>query len=621
MSQFVLNTFEKSEYRSKEDVTTLPPYVLTYGSQNVLINSSNRISSRKGYILDGAAGGSTTEGIKASFNWSTIKGYERPMRAGGLIAGINGKLQWRYVASAGDKLNTVALTAGTPYWIDLVTGLTSVAYNFTTYYDTTEKIRDVLFVNGASEITEWNGAVAKVASNTATTLTKTGTTTWAQEGFYVGGTRLVRINGVDYAYTGGETTTTLTGLVGLPTLTDELVVQVPRVTLNSAMTGIGATFANSLISSLDNQVYVASATEGLVLVSKVNNYKDFSQSSPRVVGDGSNLPADGNIVAFVPQESEMYVSVGKDKWFRTVKETQQYQGSAATEIMKLERLKTTGGVGARSQAMATKIKNDVAYVSFEDDVNTIGRVENIQATPQIDHISDPIQLDVNGYDYTGASVGYSDDIMYVCIPAETIVRVYNMQDPNRFYWEAPQTIPISFITVIDGELYGHSSSGLTTFKLNEGYNDNGFPIVAIANFAFNTFGSRQDKKAFTRLYTEGYMSINTNPLTLNIQYDIACGEQKSYALAGNSQRFVCPTGNINPLGALSLGSAPLGSVISMTNPDDVPPKMRWIKKTPANYFYEVGVSYMTNQVDARWALLAYGTDVVQTKDVQNEITD
>ena len=85
MSQFVLNTFEKSEYRSKEDVTTLPPYVLTYGSQNVLINSSNRISSRKGYILDGAAGGSTTEGIKASFNWSTIKGYERPMRAEQMI--------------------------------------------------------------------------------------------------------------------------------------------------------------------------------------------------------------------------------------------------------------------------------------------------------------------------------------------------------------------------------------------------------------------------------------------------------------------------------------------------------------------------------------------------------
>jgi len=117
------------------------------------------------------------------------------------------------------------------------------------------------------------------------------------------------------------------------------------------------------------------------------------------------------------------------------------------------------------------------------------------------------------------------------------------------------------------------------------------------------------------------MSKNPAPLTLNIQYHIACEQQKTYPLSGNNARFVCSSGPINPLGAIALGGAPLGSVVSSNNPDPLLPKLRWIKKTPQNYFYENQVSYYTNQVDAQWALLAYGTDLVQTKDVQNEITE
>jgi len=160
MSQFAITTFEKSQYRSKEDTTTLPPDILVYGSQNVLINSANRIANRKGYTLDGAS--QAGSGVASEFVFQTIKGYERPLRSGGLVASINGKLQWRYVAQSGDILNTVPLVAGFPYWVDLVTGLTSVGYNYTTFYDQTEKLRYVLFVNGASEITEWNFIICSI---------------------------------------------------------------------------------------------------------------------------------------------------------------------------------------------------------------------------------------------------------------------------------------------------------------------------------------------------------------------------------------------------------------------------------------------------------------------------
>ncbi len=81
------------------------------------------------------------------------------MRAGGLTsAGNDGKLQYRYVASD-----------GTVSWKDLTTGLTTVDYNFTSFWKTSESLRVALFVNGTSNIFEWNGATATLASadNTA----------------------------------------------------------------------------------------------------------------------------------------------------------------------------------------------------------------------------------------------------------------------------------------------------------------------------------------------------------------------------------------------------------------------------------------------------------------------
>ena len=148
----------KLGYRNREDVTNLPPGVLIVGSQNVLTNVSERVQIRQGYALDGATS-SVAAAVLASFDWLNKSNGEVHLRAGGLTsAGNDGKLQYRYVASD-----------GTVSWRDLITGLTTVSYNFTTFWNTTESFYECLFVNGTSNIFSWNGAIATLSAvdNTA----------------------------------------------------------------------------------------------------------------------------------------------------------------------------------------------------------------------------------------------------------------------------------------------------------------------------------------------------------------------------------------------------------------------------------------------------------------------
>lgn len=153
MREFSLVSTFKLGYRNREDVTSLPPGTLIVGSQNVLTNVSERVQIRQGYSLDGAVS-SVAAGVMASFDWLTRGNAERHVRAGNLTsAGNDGKLQYRYVNSA-----------GTVTWRDLLTSLTTVAYNFTTFWNTVENVRECLFVNGTSNIFTWNGATAELAS-------------------------------------------------------------------------------------------------------------------------------------------------------------------------------------------------------------------------------------------------------------------------------------------------------------------------------------------------------------------------------------------------------------------------------------------------------------------------
>lgn len=609
-SEYSIVSEFKWGYRSREDVTNLPPSVLITGSQNVLTNVSERVQIRQGYALDGAVS-SVAGPVLSSFDWLVKNNGEMHMRAGGLTsAGNDGKLQFRFV-----------FTDDSVSWIDLATGLMTVNYNFAKYYNVAEDVREVLYVNGATSfIYEWNGAVAEILSSTANTITKTGTQTWADIGIYQTGGKNLIINGNNYTYSGGETTTTLTGVSPSPVAEPigSVVMQTPIATANSAMTGIDANLKNALIETLNNQVFVASLDSSIVYISKVSDFTDYSFSTPRQTGEGWFFPLDDNPVAFKPQENFMYISAGQDLWYNVNFELQTSTVGVTYEQVNALLLKNGRRQAAFSQAFVSHMKNNIIVVTRETTVDTLGRVLNIQGTPQTSNLSDPIKLDIDSYDFTDGSISYWRYYILVAVPKDGVVLVYNLATNG---WEAPQTLPVSRFYIVDGELYGHSYNTFESYKLFTGYADrvypgfNGFPIQAIWRFAYQNYGSRFSFKKATKMYIEGYINANTM-LTATITYELdGCQAVKTFQLNGDDQQFVC----INPievgpgggasLGKLPLGKQKLGGGISTSSIQGLPPKFRWFPTFSNTDFFECSISFSILGVDNRMELLAFGLAV------------
>lgn len=432
-----------------------------------------------------------------------------------------------------------------------------------------------------------------------TTLSTNSGATWSAQDGYL---RLVvrELDTSIQAFTGVSPDPTGAGIqVG------DAVIQLPATGTSSVKNCTLTQF--DLIGNLSNQIYYGAFNNQKVFVSAVNNYQDCTVSTPRIVGEGATATLDATPIGFIAQDDSMLVSAGLDYWYQS-----KFTLSAdlAKESFQFGRLKTTGNQGAQSQALMSKMKNNVIYVSYEPIFNTLGTVENFLNSPQAVNLSDSIKYDMDAYDFTGGSCYYFNFFLYFTVPAMGVVRLYNLQ---KKYWEAPQVIPVSFFYQVEGVLYGHSSLTNESYQVFEQdvYNDNGNPISAVAAFPYNSQlgGKAPQKKNFDEFYTEGYIAGNTI-ITLTINWDFG-GFSGNYA---TNISGVAPSNIIfnkvtdGSLGQNTLGSQPIGTILNIS-PQPVIPKFRIINTFPKKNVYEYQVVYSSNDVDQNWALLRFGPKI------------
>lgn len=391
----------------------------------------------------------------------------------------------------------------------------------------------------------------------------------------------------------------------------EVIHQAVHVTPNSAITDLPDDFANDLIRSLYNQVYIGSFVDRTAYISKQNDFTDFSFSSPRTPGEGALITLDATPVGFIPQEDSMYITAGNDLWYQTLF---TLSSDLQSEALNITRLKTGVQQAAQSQALITKNKNDVVFVTNEPTVTTLGRLELIEK-PQIKDISDPIKLDMQSYDFTGGSAIYFQDNLYIAVPRNGVVRIFNI---SKGWWEAPQILPISRFAIIDGELYGHSSVTPETYKIFDGVNDNGAPIAAQANFSYQHFGDRANLKNFYQYYVEGYISSNTS-LTCRLVYDYhGATDTRDLAINGNDRTILFDSTSDGSLGKQSLGKKSLAGR-SDTVSTLLPPKFRVRKEVTLKDFYELQVQFISNGDDQHWELLSWGPNAQMSPNLGTNI--
>ena len=576
-------------YVNKVQKTKLPPGHLIAGSKNVLSTDDDLIATRKGRTLLGAAN-TALNPIESSFEWASSTGDELVLRS------YDDELEFLYN-------NTT--------WYKLKESWSAVNFQYAAYYDTTEKLDLILFVNGDANIYSWSGGQTTYASLTSNTITKQGTATWAEKRFLTtGSVRILDSTGTwrEYAYTGGIGTTTLTGVTPDPTATytftaGTVCVQSVVTTSNKPTT----LWKNDIIGVLNNQIFIGSNSSNQVYQSAVDDFDNFTPAA--TVGSPKLYTLDATISAFIPGEEFMYISAGNDFWYQI---KNQLSADLQAEETIITRLKTGTMQGAYSQGAVEAFKNYIAFISNEPTLDFLGRVENVENAQQ-KPLSDPIKIDFDTYNFTNVHVKYFRNNIYIALPSQSLVLVYNI---NKGYWEAPQVLPVRRLAIINGELCGHSNSVPETYKLFTGYNDNDLPIEAIARFSYENYGDRVAKKNFTKWYNELFITSNTEVVRkIYFDYQGANGT-KVATLKGNERKYTIIDSEGGGLGKENLGKKKLAG----DAPTDDMRKYRKINTEQLQDFYEICPEYSSYGVDQRWAILAFGADVSLSKNSNYEIT-
>jgi len=288
-------------------------------------------------------------------------------------------------------------------------------------------------------------------------------------------------------------------------------------------------------------------------------------------------------------------------------------------------IKTTANQACRSDGLSTKIKNLIAFLSFEPQVNTLGVSANFFDEPQVSDLSFPIVNDMNATDFSGGMMLYFRKYLFVTAPADGKVFVYNMTqdvtdglvDTSRtHFWEAPQLMAISRLAIIGGELYGHSSLAGNTFRLFAGTDDDGEAIDALALLAYDTYGDRTQTKKSDTLFLEGY-KLQSTKLTAYVRRNVN-GPVSAFAWRNLPDACVTPPVDDASIGKQSVGSSPIGG----GELGDVP-RFR-LKQTYAKLgtdCSEEQIGFGSDEVGAVWRILSCATNAVMSVEQDSAIKD
>lgn len=595
-------------YNSKFDPTMFDgldgrptPDFLVAGSQNMIINDLGKVETRAGYEVFGQANDANNP-PKSEYVWKNHNGDERFLRE------VNGVLQ--YYDEDSDEFE------------ELLTGLsTTKPIRFTTYWNITEGIDILAFVNHSSILYEWTGARGTIAGDASVTAgTITIQETIATEGFFTAGTRSIRIKDSGgtwretvYTAQSGSDFTVSTDLSAFTFDADAPVVQVARSNANTPASG----FTNDTIKTLQNQMFVGSESSRRIYVSKNTDnsgaFPLFTFSSPRIIGEGALVTMDDITIGMEIDDNnnQLIVFSGKNRVYRAFFEVSP--GSTADrENVTVKPLLVAEGQGAISQELIGKIKQAIVWVSNDKELVELGQVENLPS-PQSKPISDPIKPDFTSATFTNGQIKFWRNNLCITAPSDGKMFIF---DVAKRFWQPPQVIGVRLLSIYNDLLYGHSNAVNESYKLFTGVNDNDNPISFKAHFAYQNGGRRDVLKNFNRYFTELYIAGNTK-VTVSLLYEWKGAKRiQSYILDGADSEFLFTPNLSAALGVNPLGTNPLGGQLEA---GETTPKMRRKKPVVPTDHFEFQPRFECEEPDNVFQLVAHGANLQLSGNVSSNI--
>lgn len=589
-------------YVSSADPTNIKSNVLIRGSQNVYKKLSGTIANRPGRKQYDAVD-NTMAGVNSAYVWYTSKGAVLPLRVSNSL------------------FQVYSTITGAGVWYTLQSSVTLTRYVFETVWDGTLLKDFLVFVRGDTNLFRWDGGIGLFASginNTSITLTTDATAA----GFPTIGT--VVINGTSYPYT-GISGSTLTGVTGDPSAQGVNSVVLLSVVTNA--TTPASTFTNDFLKVNQNHLGVGSNTSRKFFISKDTSYIDYTQSSPRLPGDGAQPFFDSNLVGATVKDGEYWISGGTSDWYQ-VKFVQSVNSSGVTvESLEVKKQPTPALAGAYSHEFITIVNNTIVYLSKDQQLRTIGLYRNLNQ-PAYPSLSQEIAIELSEEDFTLGHIRAIKDFIYLVAPNAGRVYLHQTRssvDPSgnvisERLWHSPFIWGISRIDEISGTVVGFSNSNPQLYSLWDTgqWHDDApdtsavipLPYSSVMLLAYQNGGRRQGKINFDKMYYEGYAVGNLYDATY---YDYQ-GSTKILSSILNSSELPFQktyTGQTPPsLGDASLGDNPLGSGLNTASDDqDLLPKFREIIGKSQVDCFEFAPMVYSNEVDCRWEILSLGANI------------
>jgi hypothetical protein len=475
------------------------------------------------------------------------------------------------------------------------------------------------FCNGTDDWYQFNGAVATISSAGVNTLT-IGSSTWTALGFFGTGTRSVIINGIEYAYTGGEGTATLTGVTPDPNgvvLAGAIAVQSPRVV--SAM----STVKGQVVAAHDGRLHARLETEKSVWnYSKLDNPDDWATGATDGDGGTKDIEGSGGVVAFGKLNQTM---IGlKQRIIKTlsfVASGSYVDVPVYTTLVSTDDKSTT--LGATNQRSTFSTPYGLVFVTPD---KRLILLTGITANNQPDYLvlSDPIQPIFDRGVHDDATGIVVDNVLYYAFKS-SISSSYNdvvvrgnmsRQSMDR----QGRTLPIRWDTPIVGwtvkdwtavynentgkhEVHWHSSLNSSSYRIIEQKVDNTNPFGCSVRTWAETFDAPTRQKIVDRIWCEVRMSTNTE-LLLTVLYDEnGVTGQEEHTLLGSDLDSKFDVTVYNPFGFNPFGSQVFGSEPESTQL----PLYRFEILLKANIrFFNISLQFSTEEPGNDFQIVRFG---------------
>lgn len=443
------------------------------------------------------------------------------------------------------------------------------------------------------------------------------------------------ISGVEYSYTGGESTTTLVGVspTAVGVTSGQVAIQSVVIYDNQPANNFKADF----LKVINNQAWVGSYSSRLIYISADTDFTDFSNGGALVVGDPDVLVLDnlakgigvkdGKVAIFAGNNDLMIITPNSDLP-TSQSQTPLSGGSSRLVIQKVEKKTLAGLTSALGHEFIGNIGEYLVWLDQKNRLQALGTFANVDTLKPV-NLSLGVQKELSEDNFTGGHlrVIQDNDAETVYITAPNNARDWMYQIKNRIdetgqiiterIWQPPQIRGISRFAVINGVIYGHSNSHPQIYQVwdTSQYSDDHpseqqIPYSCRAFFAYNSHGVREKLKSFDKVWFEGYMPTGTG-LRSMIYYDYqGATDMRELVIGSDESPAEFWLGNNPPsLGDSSLGDNPLGEGIIPEGGDaELVPKFRSICDVGPIDNFEYAVEIYSNEVDARWELLCFGTN-------------